>query len=143
MRPMKEQRTTSSLSGRKTRRSSSRKQWCAACFCLVRTSDYSNAFQQDGTIKRTLFDSGGKPVGTVELEARYIPVPLKLEPRESVNSEREVRFSSHTTKTYFRSGCSSSPAPRWWRDSWCRPRRYVLSLTDAFHHDLRRRFRQV
>lgn len=41
----------------------------------------------DGTVKRTLSDEDGKPVATVELEARYIPVPLKLEPRESVNNQ--------------------------------------------------------
>ncbi|KAF9650690.1 tricalbin [Thelephora ganbajun] len=41
----------------------------------------------NGTVKRTLFDSDGKSMGTVELEARYIPVPIKLEPRESINNQ--------------------------------------------------------
>ena len=54
---------------------------------VVYTWDRSDKFQQDGVVKRTLFDSDGKSIGTVELEARYIPVPLKLEPRESINSK--------------------------------------------------------
>ena len=33
------------------------------------------------------------------MEARYIPVPLKLEPRESINSEWTVRFSAHLNNT--------------------------------------------
>ena len=55
--------------------------------------DRFNVSRQDGTIKRTLYDSDGKSIGTVELEARYIPVPVKLEPRESVNSERDTCLS--------------------------------------------------
>ena len=41
-------------------------------------------------MKRTLADSDGRAMGTVELEARYIPVPIKLEPRESVNSKQNI-----------------------------------------------------
>jgi hypothetical protein len=33
------------------------------------------------------------------LEARYIPVPLKLEPRESINSKLDIRFFTHVAKT--------------------------------------------
>ena len=61
-----------------------------------------------------------------------MPVPIKLEPRESVNSERNTCLSLHTTKTHFRSGCSSSPAPRWWRDPWCGSRRYAHSRLTSF-----------
>ena len=67
----------------------------------------------------------------MELEARYIPVPLKLEPRESVNSERDVRFSSHMTKTPSRSRCSSSPASQRRRDSWRGSRRYVFFFSSS------------
>lgn len=48
---------------------------------------------QDGVVKRTLYDQDGKANGTVQLEARYIPVPLKLEPRESINSKADICFS--------------------------------------------------
>ena len=34
----------------------------------------------------------------MELEARYIPVPLKLEPRESINSKRDFFLSSGAAK---------------------------------------------
>ena len=34
----------------------------------------------------------------MELEARYIPVPLKLEPRESINSKWGVYLSLGTAK---------------------------------------------
>lgn len=43
-------------------------------------------------------------MGTVQLEARYIPVPLKLEPRESVNSRLDTRFYTHVTKTLLDQG---------------------------------------
>lgn len=36
-------------------------------------------------------------MGTVELEARYIPVPLKLEPRESVNSKQNTSIFPNST----------------------------------------------
>jgi hypothetical protein len=82
-------------------------------------------------VKRTLFDSDGKSVGTVELEARYIPVPLKLEPRESVNSKQGVCLSSGVAKALFRSGRPPSSARRRWRDSWRGPRRYVVPFLNA------------
>ena len=56
-------------------------------------------FSQDGAVKRVLSDQDGKSVGTVHLEARYIPVPLKLEPRESVNSKPDIQFSTNAAKT--------------------------------------------
>jgi len=65
---------------------------------VVYIRDRSNEFRQDGTVKRTLRDSDGKSIGTVELEARYMPVPLKLEPRESINSKRGVCLSSGAAK---------------------------------------------
>ena len=43
-------------------------------------------------------------MGTVELEARYIPVPLKLEPRESINSEQNVRPYSNAAKSLLDQG---------------------------------------
>jgi len=42
---------------------------------------------QDGPTKFTLEDDEGRYTSTVEIEARYVPVPVKLEPRESINSE--------------------------------------------------------
>ena len=53
---------------------------------------------QDGTVKRTLCDQDGKSIGTVDLEARYIPVPLKLEARESVNGKRGACISRRVIK---------------------------------------------
>ncbi|EPQ61056.1 tricalbin [Gloeophyllum trabeum ATCC 11539] len=41
----------------------------------------------NGPTKFTLYDDDGKATSVVELEARYIPVPVKLEPRESINNQ--------------------------------------------------------
>lgn len=41
---------------------------------------------QAGPRTYELTDEDGKNVSSVTVEARYIPVPVKLEPRESVNS---------------------------------------------------------
>jgi len=41
--------------------------------------------QQDGPHKFTLTNDDGK-TSTIEIESRYVPVPVKLDPRESVNS---------------------------------------------------------
>lgn len=38
----------------------------------------------------SLGDEEGRTVATVEIEARYVPVPVKLEPRESINSKFQV-----------------------------------------------------
>ena len=40
----------------------------------------------EGASKFQLKNQDDKVVGTVELEARYVPVPVTLEPRESINS---------------------------------------------------------
>ena len=80
---------TSLLSGRRTRKSSSRKLWSVWCL-RGHIPDGSNEFLQAGTVKRILTDPDSKVMGTVELEARYIPVPLKLEPRESINSKQNI-----------------------------------------------------
>lgn len=42
---------------------------------------------QDGRSNFDLEDVDGRILATVEIEARYVPVPVKLEPRESINSE--------------------------------------------------------
>ncbi|KAG5220503.1 transmembrane protein [Salix suchowensis] len=39
-----------------------------------------------GPTKFTLADESGRNTSTVEVEARYVPVPVKLDPRESINS---------------------------------------------------------
>ncbi|TFK41292.1 C2 domain-containing protein [Crucibulum laeve] len=39
----------------------------------------------------TLRDDDDKPTSTVTIEARYIPVPVKLEPRESINNQGTLR----------------------------------------------------
>lgn len=44
-------------------------------------------FDQSGPRTYELMDEDGKNVSSVTVEARYIPVPVKLEPRESVNSK--------------------------------------------------------
>ena len=49
-------------------------------------------------VKRTLSDQDGRVIGTVQLEARYIPVPLKLEPRESINSKPDIHLFTHAPK---------------------------------------------
>lgn len=41
---------------------------------------------QDGPKKFTLTDEEERESSTVEIEARYMPVPVKLEARESINS---------------------------------------------------------
>lgn len=41
---------------------------------------------QDEPAKFALLDEDEKVVATVEIEARYVPVPVTLEARESVNS---------------------------------------------------------
>jgi len=45
----------------------------------------------DGPTTRTLTDEDGKIMGTIQLEARFVPVPVKLEPRESVNNQGLLR----------------------------------------------------
>ena len=42
---------------------------------------------QSGPTEFTLTDQDGRKESTVEIEARYIPVDITLEPRESINSE--------------------------------------------------------
>ena len=45
-------------------------------------------FVQDGPEEFTLVDQDDEDkTSTVRIEARYLPVPIKLEARESVNSE--------------------------------------------------------
>lgn len=57
-------------------------------------SDIKPFLQQamDGSSKFQLRNQDDKVVGTVELEARYVPVPVTLEPRESVNSKSFYTF---------------------------------------------------
>ena len=50
---------------------------------------------QDGSKSFTLTNDSDRHTSTVEIEARYVPVPVKLDPRESINSEyyRSVRLT--------------------------------------------------
>lgn len=51
------------------------------------------AAHQDGPAHFTLTDkSDSEKASIVEIEARYVPVPIKLEPRESVNSKHAHYF---------------------------------------------------
>ncbi|KAF7437156.1 hypothetical protein PC9H_003992 [Pleurotus ostreatus] len=44
-----------------------------------------------GPTKFTLADENGRNTSTVEVEARYVPVPVKLDPRESINNQGNLR----------------------------------------------------
>ncbi|KAI0318989.1 tricalbin [Amylostereum chailletii] len=46
-----------------------------------------------GSSRFTLLDEDEKVTGTVDIEARYVPVPVVLEPRESVNNQGLLRVS--------------------------------------------------
>jgi len=52
---------------------------------------------QKGPHVFTLTDDEGKYPSTVVVEARYIPVPVTLEPRETVNSKFVRKRWSSTT----------------------------------------------
>ena len=45
---------------------------------------------QDGPSKFVLEDQDGRSTSTVEIETRYVPVPVILEPRESINSKSSL-----------------------------------------------------
>ncbi|KZT23846.1 tricalbin [Neolentinus lepideus HHB14362 ss-1] len=47
----------------------------------------------DGPSKFTLYDNDGKAHSVVELESRYVPVPVKLEPRESINNQGSLQLT--------------------------------------------------
>ncbi|TFK57601.1 tricalbin [Heliocybe sulcata] len=47
----------------------------------------------DGPTKFTLSDNDGKAHSVIELESRYVPVPVKLEPRESVNNQGSIQVT--------------------------------------------------
>ena len=49
--------------------------------------------RQDGPSKFRLLDQDERCMGTIEVEARYVPVPVKLEARESVNSQYRYLYS--------------------------------------------------
>jgi len=62
--------------------------WFVATFIIDEIYiDVVYATPQDGRSKFDLEDVDGRTSATVEIEARYVPVPVKLEPRESINSE--------------------------------------------------------
>jgi Ca2+-dependent lipid-binding protein len=42
----------------------------------------------DGSARFTLAGKDDRGSSTIEIETRYVPVPVILEPRESINSER-------------------------------------------------------
>ncbi|KAI0067953.1 tricalbin [Artomyces pyxidatus] len=47
----------------------------------------------DGSFSFSLVDQEEKVAGTVEIEARYVPVPVVLEPRESINNQGVLRVN--------------------------------------------------
>lgn len=82
MRQMKVPRRILSVNGNVMRKSSLRMLWCVhfvTCLLMLTRSFCQVAPQ---TITLTQDDDES----TVMVEARYIPVPIKLEPRESLNS---------------------------------------------------------
>lgn len=50
---------------------------------------------QAGPHTVTLHDQDERHTSTVTLEARYVPVPVKLEPRETINSRWKTCFNLH------------------------------------------------
>ena len=49
--------------------------------------ELANSLIQSGPSEFSLLNEDEKVMGTVEIESRYVPVPVVLEPRESVNSK--------------------------------------------------------
>ncbi|KAJ8517020.1 hypothetical protein ONZ45_g5719 [Pleurotus djamor] len=45
----------------------------------------------DSPYRFTLCDEDGRNTSTIEVEARYVPVPVKLDPRESINNQGNLR----------------------------------------------------
>lgn len=63
--------------------------WCVLVFAfLVHCGLMSNHYgeMQDGASKFHLVDEDERTIGVVNIEARYVPCPVVLEPRESINS---------------------------------------------------------
>lgn len=85
----------------------------------------------DGAAEYSLVDPNDEDkVSVVKLEARYLPVPIKLEARESVNSKQlcfSVLAHSLTSMRSQRPGCSARRLARWPQYPRCRPRRCVFN----------------
>lgn len=76
-------------SGRAMRSRSCSRLWCVLVFAfLVHCGLTSNHYgeMQDGASKFHLVDEDERTIGVVNIEARYVPCPVVLEPRESINS---------------------------------------------------------
>jgi hypothetical protein len=50
---------------------------------------------QNGPREYTLVDGHERNVSTIKVEARYVPVPVTLEPRETINSTYFVILDRH------------------------------------------------
>lgn len=73
---------------------------------MLQTLTYFNLIHaQDRRESFVLTDADDESkISTVEIEARYVPVPVKLEPRESINS-RLLHPAADTPLMMYRSRC--------------------------------------
>ena len=81
---------------------------------------------QDGPQEFTLVDPDDEDKrSTVRIEARYLPVPIKLEARESVNSRSiHIEHAGLLLTRLYRPGSLARRPHRWPQYPWHRQRRY-------------------